>query len=154
MDKAKTRALAQQVLEIGPAIFHTLRSIAPQADGVATTVGQMRCLLSLRAEPQSLSSLASHHGVSAPAMSRMVSELVARGWVSRVEALGDRRQVVLELLPPGRDALHTMHQQMLDQIAVLLENLTPQEQDALALGLRGLLRVVCPAGESAHPQSS
>src|SRR5262245_1142634 len=142
MDKTKTRALAQQVLETWPAIFYRLRTIAPQTpEGMAATVGQMRCLLSLHKEPQSLRSLASHHGVSAPTMSRMISELVGRGWVSRAEASGDRRQVVLELLPPGRDVLQSMREKMLDQIVTLLQKLTPEEQDALALGLQGLLRV-------------
>jgi DNA-binding MarR family transcriptional regulator len=138
------RQLAQCFLEIAPAALHWLRS-AGRAHGEelpGVTIGQWRCLHMLEGQQHSLRELAARYGVSAPTMSRMISSMVERGWVSRAEAPGDRRQLVIKLLPPGERAMRDLHAEALNHLAELLEALTPEEREALAAGLTGLSRAV------------
>ena len=139
-----TRQLAQRFLEVAPAALYALRP--PRTPGEPGGIlGQMRCLHALEAGPRSLGELAAGYGVSAPTMSRMISVMVDRGWVSRADAPEDRRQLVLSLLPSGREALRDLQAHALDRLAELLEALDPGEQAALATGLDGLARAVSAA---------
>jgi DNA-binding MarR family transcriptional regulator len=139
-----TRQLARCFLEVAPAALHWLRGAgrAHRKELPGATIGQWRCLHMLEQQQHSLHELAERYGVSAPTMSRMISGMVERGWVSRAEAPGDRRQLVIKLLPPGERAMRDLHAEALDHLAELLEALTPEECQALAAGLTGLSRVV------------
>ncbi len=146
-----TDSLAEHFLTVAPAVLKAMHARgAGRASGDSpATLGQLRCLVALAEGPQSLCSLARHYGVSAPSMSRMISALVRRGWVSRAEAPEDRRQLVLTLLPPGEAALRDLHAEALDRLSALFAALTPAERAALEQALQGLERAVT---SSVHSQ--
>ena len=129
---------AQHLLALLPRLSHRLRDAAQPH---ALTVGQFRCLAILTHGPLTLGELANRYGVSPPTMSRMVSGLVERGWVSRVEDPLDRRWVRLEALPAGRAAWEEMFEDARAQLAELLEGLTPEELAHLQHGLQALARL-------------
>lgn len=71
-----------------------------------------------------------------PSLSRMIARLEQQGWLARAGDPNDRRGVLITLLPAGREVLRRaipVHAQAIQ--AVLLDRLTPAEQDLLANAL-------------------
>lgn len=71
-----------------------------------------------------------------PALSRGVGRLEQRGWLRRADAADDGRCVLLSLTPAGHDVLGqaaAVHAQTIREL--LLDRLTPDEQDVLAQAL-------------------
>jgi DNA-binding MarR family transcriptional regulator len=80
-----------------------------------------------------------------PSLSRAVARLERHGWLHRAGAPGDGRGVLISVTPSGRAVLaqgSTVHTQTIR--ALVLDRLTPDEQDVLA---RALTRVA----EGGHP---
>ena len=74
--------------------------------------------------------------LSQPSLSRAVARLCDRGWLSRAGTADDRRGVLVTITAAGRDLLHRavpVHARVVREY--LLDPLTPQEQDLLALAL-------------------
>jgi len=69
---------------------------------VGFQVSHYRMLKLLRQQPRTLSELAACQVVAPPIMSRTVSVLVKRGWVTRAEAPQGRRRVQLCITDEGR----------------------------------------------------
>ena len=92
-----------------------------------------------------LSELALRQAVSLPTMSNSISVLVERGWVKRVSSPGDRRQVLLELTPVGREALDEIKDQAEARVAELLNQLSSHELESLSAGLAVLEQAFAPA---------
>src|SRR4051812_42509863 len=79
----------------------TVSALAAVSDEV--TLPQLRTLAVVSVEgPQTVSALAERLDVHASTMTRMCSRLVARGLVVRTPSAIDRREVVIELTPPGQ----------------------------------------------------
>jgi DNA-binding MarR family transcriptional regulator len=71
-----------------------------------------------------------------PSLSRMIARLEQQGWLARTGDPNDRRGVLVTLTPAGRDVLNAaipVHAQTIRE--VLLDRLTPAEQDVLAEAL-------------------
>jgi DNA-binding MarR family transcriptional regulator len=71
-----------------------------------------------------------------PSLSRMIGRLEQQGWLSRAGDPTDRRGVLVTLTPAGRE-VHRRAAQVHARIIreVLLDRLTPDEQDLLAQAL-------------------
>ncbi len=141
-------ATAQHLLALLPRLSHRLRE-ASQPHQI--TVGQFRCLAILSHGPMTLGELANRYGVSPPTMSRMVSGLVERGWVSRVEDPLDRRWVRLEALPAGRAVCMEMFEDAREQLARSLAGLTPEQLGHLHQGLQALAGLSAETEGAVHP---
>jgi DNA-binding MarR family transcriptional regulator len=87
----------------------------------------------------SLSELAGRQAVRLPTASKSISTLVGRGWVARLPAGDDRRQVRVALTPAGQAALHRMNRVVEAHLAGLLVPATGEEVERLTDGL-GVLR--------------
>jgi DNA-binding MarR family transcriptional regulator len=86
-----------------------------------------------------LSALRSAVRLTQPSLSRAVTRLERHGWLRRAGAPGDGRGVLVSITGAGREALRraaAVHDQTIRE--VLLDHLTPDEQDLLA---RALTRV-------------
>lgn len=71
-----------------------------------------------------------------PSLSRAAARLARRGWLSRADAVDDRRGVVLTITPAGREVLRRavpVHARTIREF--LLDPLTPGEQDLLTRAL-------------------
>jgi DNA-binding MarR family transcriptional regulator len=100
------------------------------------TINDFEILLQLDHEPGPglrLSELNAVVRLTQPALSRAVARLADRGCLSRAGAPQDRRGVIIAITSAGRDLLRAavpVHAATLRE--VLLDRLTPAEQDALA----------------------
>ena len=77
--------------------------------------------------------------VSLPAASRMVDELVRRGFVQRREDVDDRRMKRVRLTDQGRAVIRKLNAARLNGLRQFTEELTDGERRKLAAALRKLL---------------
>jgi DNA-binding MarR family transcriptional regulator len=77
--------------------------------------------------------------VSLPAASRMVDELVRRGFVDRHEDVADRRMKRLHITDPGRAVIRQLNAARLAGFQQFAQSLTDAERRALAAALTKLL---------------
>jgi DNA-binding MarR family transcriptional regulator len=77
--------------------------------------------------------------VSLPAASRLVDDLVRRGYVERHEDVADRRMKRVQLTDTGRSLISTLNAARLTGLQHFTETLTVAERDLLAAALSALL---------------
>jgi DNA-binding MarR family transcriptional regulator len=77
--------------------------------------------------------------VSLPAASRLVDDLVRRGYVQRHEDVDDRRMKRVQLTDTGRSLISTLNAARLSAVQQFTETLTAVERDRLAAALSALL---------------
>lgn len=75
--------------------------------------------------------LAARERVSAPAMSRTISELNERGYITRAVDPDDRRRQLLTITEAGAEALHVARRQRDQWMVERLTALSPEELDTL-----------------------
>ena len=92
--------------------------------------------------PATAGDLAGRERVSAPTMSKSVSELEERGLVSRAVDPHDARQKIVSLTPAGRRALLQGRRDRDLYTAALLVNCTPEELADLLRGAQLIRKVV------------
>jgi DNA-binding MarR family transcriptional regulator len=97
-----TTACATALLDTVPGLlWYVRRHMRRHRKGLS--VPQFRALVQIQSNPQiSLSCVAEHLGASLPTTSRLIGNLVSKGFLSRSESPSDRRQVVLVLTPRGK----------------------------------------------------
>ena len=86
--------------------------------------------------------LASRLGLEKSTVSRLAAGMEGRGWLSREREATNRRYYRLRLTAEGQDVARRVGQDLRDHHAHLLDLLTPQERQALATGLTGLVRAM------------
>jgi DNA-binding MarR family transcriptional regulator len=77
--------------------------------------------------------------VSMPAASRMVDDLVRRGFVERNEDVEDRRMKRVRLTDSGRSVIRRLNAARLSGLEQFTLSLSPSERQALAAALESLL---------------
>jgi long-chain acyl-CoA synthetase len=113
-----------------------------QVDCVLTehelTPAQYRLLSLLEDRPEVASVLADKLTVSRPSVTNVVDGLVARGFVERGSAEGDRRRVTHVLTDDGRRVLHEADRAVEDSLVALLGELEPRGARHATAGLAAL----------------
>ena len=137
--KNESLTAAQAVLEIIPLIMHSLRANFRQPDGLPNPT-HFPLLFTLLEGPHNLRELAEKLNVTPPTMSNSITTLCEHGLVQRTPAQDDRRRVVIQLTPPGRQLLARIQSQAEDRISELLAPLSHEEQRQLIDGLAILKR--------------
>ncbi len=95
--------LAQEVLEVVPAVMGTIRTEMRGLRRSDLSVMQFRSLVYLNLNPgASLSALAEQLGLTLPTVSQMIDVLVDKGVVTRQDSSTDRRRVMLTLTHQGQ----------------------------------------------------
>jgi DNA-binding MarR family transcriptional regulator len=105
MDKLE---VAEQIVQLLPFLLHKLAGDLREC-GTGILPSHFRLLGSLMKGPCILSELADRQGVSLATMSNTVAIMVERGWIHRLPDLDDRRKVMLELTPLGREVSAEIH---------------------------------------------
>lgn len=104
--------------------------------GLDLTPPQMSALLCLQESGElCLGQLAIHARTDEPTASRVVTRLVAAGWVRMKEDAVDRRRARIALTPSGRALARRLLPLAAEVEAELLAELSPAEQRALVAGL-------------------
>lgn len=99
-------------------------------------------LRALREQDHSLSELAAVASVRLPTMSRTVDALSRRRWVERYHAEGDRRTLHVRITEEGRKSLTETENLAISRVSVLLEELEPNERQALGSALEQLSEIM------------
>jgi DNA-binding MarR family transcriptional regulator len=105
---------------LSPVHFHVLRLVAQQ--------------------PRSLSSLAEQQSVSAASMSKTVTVMEERGWLTRTRDTDDRRFVLIDITDEGRDTLHSITSHTRQYLSETIQHLPPDDLKALNDGMRVLIQ--------------
>jgi DNA-binding MarR family transcriptional regulator len=142
-------SVAQTVVRVLPTLLRLVVAEMHRAPHTAgMTLPQFRVLARLNERDYRAAELAQALEVGCPTLTATADVLVRRGLVERLTVPGDRRGVLLRLTPAGRALYRALEAQAVAGIAALLAELSPQEREALWLGLtaleRGLHRVDLP----------
>jgi DNA-binding MarR family transcriptional regulator len=120
----------------------TGRDFFQAVEELGLSLSQLKSLQALgdAQEPLSLKGLADHLGLSLPAVSRAVDGLVQRGYVTREEDPSDRRCKRLLITRRGRRTVEGLLALRVAGLREFVERLEPDEREALARGLRPIVR--------------
>ncbi|MEA5565140.1 MarR family winged helix-turn-helix transcriptional regulator [Anabaena sp. UHCC 0399] len=92
------------------------------------SIPQLRSLAFLKRRPgASLSEVADHLGVTCATASTTIERLVQRLLVQRTDNPQERRRVVLNLTPEGKQMLEQSQEKTRGHIAEILQDLTPEQ---------------------------
>lgn len=92
------------------------------------------------ADALSQQELADRLGLEKSTVSRLADGMAKRGWLTRERATDDRRAYRLRLTPEGQDVAERVGAEIRAHHRLLLARLSPQERDALGVGLGALVR--------------
>lgn len=137
-----TDDLSHQLLILLAPLNRLVISEARAEVGEEITMAQFRVLTLLAEGSLTVSVLARARRVSLQAMSELVQQLVARGWLEREPDPRDRRQTLLSLTEAGRAHHQHIETRLVRHLSTLLTSLGPDEQDAVRLALPALHRVL------------
>ena len=118
------------------------RSTGP-IEGSNLSLAQYQLLEALRGTPElPVSELAASAGVAPPTATRMLDGLDRDGLVTRTPSATDRRCVVVDLTPAGREALERTEAAVAAGRARIADSLSEAEREQAAALLRRLAVVV------------
>ena len=127
------------VMETIPPIMRFIRAEMRRHGAPGLSMPQFRALAFLRAAPgSSLSSVADHLGVTPSTASIITERLVRGGLITRVTDPIERRRVILTLTPEGERLVEQARVATRQKLAAFLENLPPQQLQAIEAGLEAL----------------
>lgn len=107
------------------------------------TMAQMKVMVRLHSGGEAtLKQLAEELHVSAPSMSASVEKLVRSGQVIRIEHPEDRRFIIVKLTEDGQTMMDRLQQGRRVRMHSILEQLTPEQLDALESALTPLMEII------------
>lgn len=115
------REVAGQMLAVVPRLMHQIRGEIRAGAKGNLTIPQFRVLANIRIGVAHVGQIAELHGVSQPAMSKMVDALVSRGLIKRCSAINDRRQIKLSLTTKGEKLYQEVRKTAQEQIGQRLK---------------------------------
>ncbi len=110
--------------------------------GINASASELFAMEELSASPLTQSELGTRLGLEKSTVSRLVSGLEAKGWVSRNRHLHNRRFSHVTLSQAGRDASHRAAADLQKRHAQVFAALSGQERAALAVGVAALTRIL------------
>jgi DNA-binding MarR family transcriptional regulator len=109
------------------------------------SVAQYRALCALERNPTaSVSTLAELLGATQPTVSRLISGLVSRGYVTRKTCSDDRRQCTLGLTAKGHQRVDRARQANQEALSEEIAHLDPQAQQKIIDVMKTLQEVFTP----------
>lgn len=149
-DAAECAAL---LMEVAPAVMRTIRREMRRQRAADLSVPQFRALGYLSRHPGApLAELAEHLGLTAPAASRLVEGLVARGYAARQTNARDRRSVALTTTAKGAEMLAAAQQHVRGHLAERLAALSTDERATVVRAAELLRPLFATGGQSSTAQ--
>ncbi len=128
---------AQQVLEIVPTLMRTIRAEFRSQRSRDLSVAQFRTLAYIKNnDGASLSSLATHIGLTLPSMSKLIDGLVSRGLVTRNADQADRRKICLCLTNTGKNELESAYEHTQTFLANEIASLPKEDVDTVGRAMQ------------------
>lgn len=128
------QALARQITEIWPLIMRTVNARMRQTDHLIMH-SHLRVLWYLEHHSATLSQIAEHQLVSLPTMSNSITILEERGWVTRTRSSEDRRKVMIEITPAGREVLAQVRHFTEARIVEIIQSVSAEDRERVSQGL-------------------
>lgn len=148
------KTAAKEILEVIPLAMRLLAAKLRQVDPTLAPL-HFRVLAHLYHGRWTLGDLARRVCVSAPTISRSISTLEERGWVSRVPSAKDGRVIYAELTGTGQEVLEEMQKHASQWMSSYLEALSADEREQLIRGMELLRGIFLEALEGEElPTSS
>ncbi|PVG84525.1 MarR family transcriptional regulator [Nocardioides gansuensis] len=126
-----TETRQQAAAELGRALQRYQRSVQAFDDRVGRSLGlnpaDLRCLDWLTEGPLSAGQLSQATGLRPAATTALIDRLVAKGYVRRVPAAGDRRRVLVEMTEEGAARTWACYGPMVQEGEGLLSGFTRAE---------------------------
>lgn len=138
--------VAHVILEVIPPAMQQIRLEMRAVMEGQLTVPQFRILAAVYRGINRVSDIAEEHGVSPPAMSKMVDLLVRRGDIERAAHPQDRRQSILKLTQQGSSCFEMTRASAKSNIEEKLSKISAQEMENLLQGL-SVLQTLFPRGK-------
>ena len=138
MQDFSNEPLEELILQTIPLIGRTLDAAIRQGQPFLSPVHF--ALLNLLEAGQALSQneLAEFLQVSPSTFSATVETLVKRGWLERNPGEQDRRKILINITPAGREVLEQVHRQALTELVKIVDTLGEVEKNQIMTGLRAL----------------
>jgi DNA-binding MarR family transcriptional regulator len=135
---ASVETCAAALLEGLPPVMWFIRRNMRQHRG-ALSVPQFRALCKVEREPSiSVSAVAEHLAASLPTTSRMMTGLVEKGFLRRVECARDRRQVSLAITSRGQRVLSAARRQTQKMLAREISSFSADERAVITTVMQTL----------------
>jgi MarR family multiple antibiotic resistance transcriptional regulator len=135
---ASVEDCAAALLEGLPPVMWFIRRHMRQHRG-ALSVPQFRALVKVERQPSiSVSAVAEHLAASLPTTSRMMTGLVEKGFLRRIECPTDRRQVSLAITARGQRVLSAARRQTQKMLADEVAGFTPEERATITAAMQTL----------------
>jgi MarR family transcriptional regulator, negative regulator of the multidrug operon emrRAB len=111
-----------------------------ELDELDVTLSQLQALSRVAERRNcSVGSVAEGLGVTHPAAVKLVDKLVKKGLVTRGVAAADHRQAEIAITDEGRRLVHAVRQERTQRLERVLEQMEPEERQALIQGLQGFV---------------
>lgn len=110
------------------------------------TFTQFRILNGIRRGRDQVGKLSEFHGISQPAMSKMVDGLVKSGFIKRVPHSTDRRQIELRLTQKGAASVKVIEDGVFERIGKRIAKLGASDQKAILDGISRVSAVLAEEG--------
>lgn len=110
--------------------------------GIGASSSELFAMGELSGSPLTQSELADRLGLEKSTVSRLVSGLEAKGWVTRSRQLHNRRLSQVTLSASGRRAANRAADNLQQRHAELFAALSEEELAALALGVAAITRIL------------
>ncbi len=133
--------LARQILNVIPPFMHQIRMEVRAVARRTLTVPQFRILANIARGMSRVGQIANHHGVSQPAMSKMVEGLVRRGLIARAPHPGDRRRIELRLTKSGEALYRSVRRSAERKLEQIVAALDAGERRQLTNGLKQIEKI-------------
>ncbi|MGH0029800.1 MAG: MarR family winged helix-turn-helix transcriptional regulator [Myxococcota bacterium] len=138
-----TKALGEEEATAAIRVLARLARVAEQTcQGAGISLPQYRLLVSVSGRPQRASELAASVGVSRPTLTSLVDGLEGAGLLKRVPVPTDRRGIMLELTPAGREAIAGAERALIRRIGRLVNGDAESAMGPLRDLVAGLARAL------------
>ncbi len=126
MREEKQLKVARGLVEIVPMI---LKSVGPDLREIDPNLSpaHLRVMRYLAHQSCNLGELARSQEVTLATMSNSIAFLADRGWVTRIPAADDRRKIIIEITPQGKEFFSRIHSQLREQVFFRLSNLSDDD---------------------------
>lgn len=145
MQEANRLQIARQILRVLPSLMRVVSAEVRRTE-FAVAPAHFGLLAMLSHGSRSLGELAEKQGVSLPTMSNSVSTLTERGWVARSQSKSDRRVLIVELTPLGKQIFDDIQVRLEKRVMELLAGLSKEQLDHMFDGVE-ILEGVLPVPE-------
>jgi DNA-binding MarR family transcriptional regulator len=147
------RQCATTVMDTFHMVMRSVRPDVQKRPHMDLSMHQFRALITVEHhEGASLSLVSEHMGATLSSTSKLIDGLVERGYVRRETALDDRRKLLLALTDTGRDALASVHLEIISRLAEKLTKLSPSECAMIDLAMDVLRSAIISAQPAASGQ--